>query len=86
MIKRTRNPRTIRSLVELSALPDDAIIGAAEAALLLGRSAETLRRWRLKGLGPSYLRATARPDCAEYRMGDVRHSKQARVVNLGGQR
>ena len=67
----------------LSELPDEAIVAASEAAVLMGRSTETLRRWRCKGLGPNYLRAVARPDFAEYQIGDVRCWVEQRKVVVG---
>jgi hypothetical protein len=71
-----------RSPGELSALPDEAVISAGEAAILLGKSVETLRRWRHRGIGPDYLKAAARPDCAEYLMGSLRTWEAARSVAI----
>jgi hypothetical protein len=61
-----------RSPFQLANLPDEAVVAPGEVGLLVGRSVETLRRWRRDGRGPSYLKAAARDDQAEYMLGDVR--------------
>jgi hypothetical protein len=72
-----------RTMNDLAALPNQAVISAGEAASLLGKSVETLRRWRQKGLGPPYLRAVAREGVAEYLIGDVRDWQFRRTVAVG---
>jgi hypothetical protein len=62
----------IRSIDVLCALPDKAIVSSSEAGVISRRHVETLRRWRRTGVGPRWLRHPARPDVAEYQIGDVR--------------
>ena len=62
----------VRNLNELVSLPNDALIGVNEAALLMGRSRETIRRWRKNGIGPAFLRHPLSCDRAEYSIGDIR--------------
>jgi len=76
-----RENTRVRQAYELVALPDDAVVAAGEVAILVGKSVETLRRWRKKKLGPRYLNATARIDSAEYRLGDIRDWMSARMVS-----
>ena len=68
----------VRNLNELVSLPDDALIGVNEAALLMGRSRETVRRWRKMGIGPLHLNHPMGNDYAQYQIGEIRNWIKAR--------
>jgi hypothetical protein len=61
-----------RSFNEVINLPDEAIVNIAEAALLMRRHPETLRRWRLANLGPRYLTSHNNAKI-EYLVKDIRN-------------
>ena len=73
----------IRTLIQLAALPDEALIGVIEAASLLGRDRETLRRWRKTGVGPVFLRHPINEDRAEYSIGAIRKWISERIERPG---
>jgi len=68
-----------RLLNELVSLPDEALIGVNEAALLIGRSRETIRRWRKLGIGPSHLKHPLGSDYAQYQIGIIRNWIKGRI-------
>lgn len=47
------------------------LLSTAEAAELLGLQVQTLRAWRMKGKGPSYIRYGGRQGRVFYSQGDV---------------
>jgi len=66
---RDRTPAT--ALADLS-LKDDRLVATAEAAMLLGLAAKTLREWRSQRKGPAVLRLGTGPRarCC-YRLSDL---------------
>ena len=73
----------LRAIEQLTSLPDAALVGSAEAALLLSRGRETLRRWRKNGVGPAFLRHPIDLDRAEYCIGDIRKWLAGRIETPG---
>ena len=73
----------LRAIEQLASLPDAALIGTNEAALLLSRGRETLRRWRRNGIGPAFLRHPIDLDRAEYCIGDIRKWLAGRIETPG---
>jgi predicted DNA-binding transcriptional regulator AlpA len=52
--------------------PKSPLVCEKEAAALLSISASTLRRWRSRGAGPTYVRVGGRPGCAiRFRESDI---------------
>ena len=73
----------VRTPIELACLPDEAVITAQEAAVLLGCPLVTLERWRRDRLGPDYLPADAPSGSADYQIGVVRHWMASPAVGAG---
>ena len=62
---------TIASAQELARSPDDdALLTDAEVSEILGIPRSTLRAWRTRGFGPSFIRLA--PRTPRYRLRDVR--------------
>ena len=58
----------------------DPLLTTAQTAALLGLQAQTLRKWRLQGLGPPYVRLGDGPGArVAYRQGDIDAWVAARV-------
>jgi len=56
----------------------DVLINTARASQILGIRPQTLRRWRMRGCGPRYIRTGGRWGRAFYRMQDLVEWAQAR--------
>ena len=81
--QKTNKISRLRTIEELSSLPDNAIIGTNEAAVLISRGRETLRRWRRRGIGPAFLRHPIDRDRAEYSIGEIRKWLSERLERPG---
>ncbi len=73
--KQTRPPLEFQKTppeepIEMAAIPVDRCITTAQAAVILGRSVETLKKWRLRdGKGPAFIRY---PDGGiRYRLSEI---------------
>ena len=80
---RSQKINKIRTPTQLAALPDEALIGVIEAASLIARDRETLRRWRKNGVGPAFLRHPINVDRAEYSLGAIRKWISERIERPG---
>ena len=63
----------LKRIYYLNNLPDNCIISLTDAALLLNKSPETIRRWRHQKVGPPHLAHPTYRDRVEYEIGAVRN-------------
>ena len=82
-LKKPNKISRLRTIEQLASLPNSALVGTSEAAILLCRGRETLRRWRKNGIGPLFLRHPIDKDRAEYSVGDIRNWLAERIERPG---
>lgn len=59
-----------------------ALVGEDEAARILGLAVQTLRNWRFKRIGPSYLKIGRR--AVRYQMSDLLEYIDSRKIRVDG--
>lgn len=73
---------TPQELAEVHALPDDALVTAAEAAAFLRLKTRTLTWYRCEGGGPPFTRMGLK--AIRYRMGDLRaYASRSNPISAG---